>query len=130
MRKSGVLLPVTGLPSRYGIGTFSKEGYAFIDFLEKAGQKLWQILPLGPTGYGDSPYQSFSTFAGNPYYIDLEELIEKGWLTEEECEEADYGEEAEFVDYEKIFYSRFKLLRKAYERSNILQDGDFCRFVE
>ena len=76
MRKSGVLLPVSGIPSKYGIGTFSKQAYAFIDSLEKAGQSYWQILPLGPTGYGDSPYQSFSTFAGNPYYIDLETLIE------------------------------------------------------
>lgn len=80
MRRSGVLLPVTSLPSRFGIGTFSKEAYAFVDFLKEAGQKLWQILPLGPTGYGDSPYQAFSTFAGNPYLIDLEELIENGWL--------------------------------------------------
>ncbi|MDE6064075.1 MAG: 4-alpha-glucanotransferase, partial [Lachnospiraceae bacterium] len=69
MRKSGILLPVSSLPSRYGIGTFSKEAYEFVDFLRDAGQKLWQILPLGATGYGDSPYQSFSTFAGNPYYI-------------------------------------------------------------
>ena len=76
MRRSGVLLPVTSLPSRFGIGTFSKEAYAFVDFLKEAGQKLWQILPLGPTGYGDSPYQAFSTFAGNPYLIDLEELID------------------------------------------------------
>ena len=89
MRRSGVLLPVTSLPSRFGIGTFSKEAYAFVDFLKEAGQKLWQILPLGPTGYGDSPYQAFSTFAGNPYLIDLEELIENGWLTEEECENTD-----------------------------------------
>lgn len=78
MRKSGILLPVSSIPSRYGIGAFSKQAYDFVDFLEKAGQKLWQILPLGPTGYGDSPYQSFSTFAGNPYYIDLEQLTEKG----------------------------------------------------
>ena len=77
MRRSGVLLPVTSLPSRFGIGTFSKEAYAFVDFLKEAGQKLWQILPLGPTGYGDSPYQAFSTFAGNPYLIDLEELIDE-----------------------------------------------------
>ena len=130
MRKSGVLLPISGLPSRYGIGTFSKESYAFVDFLEKAGQKLWQILPLGPTGYGDSPYQSFSTFAGNPYYIDLEEFIEKGFLTEEECEAEAYGDEPAYVNYEKIFYSRFRLLRKAYERSNILQDGEFKKFVK
>ena len=73
MRKSGILLAISSLPSKYGIGTFSKEAYDFVDFLHKAGQSMWQILPLGPTGYGDSPYQSFSTFAGNPYYIDLEE---------------------------------------------------------
>ena len=78
MRTSGILLPVASLPSKYGIGAFSKEAYEFVDTLEKAGQSYWQILPLGPTGYGDSPYQSFSTFAGNPYFIDLEKLIKKG----------------------------------------------------
>ncbi len=129
MRKSGVLLPVSGISSDYGIGTFSKESYEFVDFLEEAGQKLWQILPLGPTGYGDSPYQSFSTFAGNPYYIDLEEFIEKGWLTRQECEGADFGQNPEYVDYEKLFLSRFLLLRKAYDRSNIREDGDFQEFV-
>ena len=76
MRSSGILLPVSALPGKYGIGSFSKEAYAFVDFLEAAGQKLWQILPLGQTSYGDSPYQSFSTFAGNPYFISLETLIE------------------------------------------------------
>ena len=86
MRKSGILLPVFSLPGRYGIGGFSKEARAFIDYLAEAGQSFWQILPLGPTGYGDSPYQSFSTFAGNPYYIDLEDLIRQGLLTEEECQ--------------------------------------------
>lgn len=130
MRKSGVLLPISSIPSRYGIGTFSKESYEFVDFLQQAGQKLWQILPLGPTGYGDSPYQSFSTFAGNPYYIDLEEFIEKGLLTEKECREADFGDSSGYVDYEKIFHSRFQLLRKAYERSSILDDKDFCDFVQ
>ena len=78
MRESGVLLPIFSLPSRFGIGCFSKEAYEFVDQLEKAGQSRWQILPLGPTGYGDSPYQSFSTFAGNPYFIDLEMLAERG----------------------------------------------------
>ena len=77
MRSSGILLPVSALPGKYGIGSFSKEAYAFVDFLEEAGQKLWQILPLGQTSYGDSPYQSFSTFAGNPYFISLETLIEE-----------------------------------------------------
>ena len=79
-RASGVLLPVASLPSEYGIGAFSKEAYKFVKMLKKAGQSYWQILPLGPTGYGDSPYQSFSTFAGNPYFIDLNTLVKKGWL--------------------------------------------------
>ena len=77
-RRCGVLLPVASLPSRYGIGCFSKEAYEFVDFLADSGQSYWQILPLGQTGYGDSPYQSFSTFAGNPYFIDPEALIEAG----------------------------------------------------
>ena len=81
MRASGILLPISSLPSKYGIGCFSKSAYEFVDRLKAAGQKYWQILPLGPTGYGDSPYQSFSTFAGNPYFISLEELIEEGVLT-------------------------------------------------
>ena len=130
MRKSGILLPVSSIPSKYGIGTFSKQAYEFVDFLEKAGQKYWQILPLGPTGYGDSPYQSFSTFAGNPYYIDLEALVEKGWLTEEECDACDFGADEEYVDYEKIYLSRFKILKKAYERSNIAADEAFLKFRE
>ena len=128
MRQAGILLPISSLPSRYGIGTFSKEAYEFVDFLEQSGQTLWQILPLGPTGYGDSPYQSFSTFAGNPYYIDLEELIEKGWLTRRECNAKDFGEDETSVDYEKIYLSRFKLLRKAFERSKIWEDDDFKWF--
>ncbi|MFQ7501498.1 MAG: 4-alpha-glucanotransferase, partial [Blautia coccoides] len=92
MRRSGMLLPIASLPSPYGIGAFSKEAYEFIDLLKDTGQRLWQILPLGPTSYGDSPYQSFSTFAGNPYFIDLEVLIGKGWLTEEECDACDWGD--------------------------------------
>ena len=76
-----MLMPVSALPGAYGIGCFSKEAYEFVDILKEAGQKLWQILPLGQTGYGDSPYQSFSTFAGNPYFIDLETLIEDELLT-------------------------------------------------
>ena len=130
MRRSGVLLPVTSLPSRFGIGTFSKEAYAFVDFLKEAGQKLWQILPLGPTGYGDSPYQAFSTFAGNPYLIDLEELIENGWLTEEECENTDWGGSKSYVDYEKMYQGRFPLLRKAYHNSHIAENAEFIAFCE
>ena len=83
-RKCGVLLPVSSLPSKYGIGCFDKKAYEFVDALKEAGQSYWQILPLGPTSYGDSPYQSFSTFAGNPYFISLEELIKEGVLTKKE----------------------------------------------
>ena len=125
MRRSGMLLPVASLPSKYGIGTFSKEAYDFVDMLHSAGQKLWQILPLGPTGYGDSPYQSFSTFAGNPYFIDLDQLVGEGLLTEEECNSYDWGNKSNYIDYEKIYLSRFKILRKAYKRSNI---GDSKKF--
>ena len=130
MRASGILLPISSIPSSYGIGTFSKEAYEFVDFLEEAGQRYWQILPLGPTGYGDSPYQSFSTFAGNPYYIDLEKLIEDGILTKEQCEACDWGGSLEYIDYEKIYRSRFKVLKIAFENSGIERNEDFRNFVE
>lgn len=116
MRKSGILLPIASLPSKYGIGCFSKEAYEFVDSLKAAGQKYWQILPLGPTGYGDSPYQSFSAFAGNPYFIDLVKLTEEGLLTEAECDEVDFGDDERFIDYEKQYMGRFILLKKAYDR--------------
>ena len=114
-RACGVLLPIFSLASEYGIGTFSKEAYDFVDFLEKAGQRYWQILPLGPTSYGDSPYQSFSTFAGNPYFIDITELISLGLLTREEADKYDFGESDEYIDYEKMYKSRFRLLMSAFE---------------
>lgn len=117
MREQGILMPVSSIPSRYGMGTFGRESYEFVDFLKKAGQKLWQILPLGPVGYGASPYQSFSTFAGNPYYIDLEFLIEDGYLTREECDACDFGDHENYIDYEKMYLQRFPLLRKAWERA-------------
>lgn len=129
MRKSGILLPVSSIPSKYGIGTFSKQAYDFIDSLEKAGQSYWQILPLGPTGYGDSPYQSFSTFAGNPYYIDLESLIEEGYLTKDDCERCDFGDHDEYIDYEKIYLSRFKVLKIAFQNSNVVKEADFQNYV-
>ena len=130
MRRSGVLMPISSIPSAYGIGTFSAQAYEFVDMLEKAGQSYWQILPLGPTGYGDSPYQSFSTFAGNPYYIDLEALIEKGWLTKAECDQYDFGDNDEYIDYEKIYLSRFKVLRKAFQNSGIEKEEEFIQFCE
>ena len=129
-RTAGILLPVTSLPSKYGIGCFSKSAYDFVDWLKAAGQTFWQILPLGPTSYGDSPYQSFSTFAGNPYFISLESLIEEGALTEEECEEADFGHKANDINYEKLYKNRYPLLRKAYERSKISENPAYLRFVE
>lgn len=113
-RACGILLPVASLPSEYGIGAFSKEAYAFVDQLAAAGQRYWQILPLGPTGYGDSPYQSFSAFAGNPYFIDLETLVAKGLLTKAECDAADLGADPQDIDYEKQYFHRFPLLKKAF----------------
>ena len=130
MRTSGVLLPITSLPSKYGIGCFSKEAYEFVDFLAEAGQTYWQVLPMGPTGYGDSPYQAFSTFAGNPYFIDLEDLIARKWLTAKECEKADFGNDSENVNYELQYKNRFSLLRKAFKRSGIEDDKEFKKFIK
>ncbi|SFH66638.1 4-alpha-glucanotransferase [Pseudobutyrivibrio sp. OR37] len=112
-RSSGILLPISSLPSAYGIGTLGKAAYDFADFLKASGQKYWQVLPLGPTSYGDSPYQSFSTFAGNPYFIDLEMLVEDGLLTKSEIEKENWGTNPRYVDYGQIYVSRFKVLEKA-----------------
>ena len=130
MRETGILLPITSLPSSYGIGCFSIEAYEFVDKLKKAGQNYWQILPLGPTSYGDSPYQSFSAYAGNPYFIDLGSLVAEGLLTKEECDGVDFGADSRYVDYEKIYFGRFNILRKAYERSNFLEKEDAKEFIE
>lgn len=129
-RASGILLPVASLPSKYGIGCFSKEAYDFIDRLKEAGQSYWQILPLSPTSYGDSPYQSFSSFAGNPYFIDLEALTRDGVLTRKECDACDFGSDPNKIDYGKLYVERFPLLKLAYERSEIHKDPDFVRFVQ
>ena len=112
-RAAGILMPITSLPSPYGIGTIGKEAREFADFLKASGQKIWQILPVGPTSYGDSPYQSFSTYAGNPYMIDLDTLCDEGLLTKSDLER-DWGADAEKVDYEKIYNNRFEVLRIAY----------------
>ena len=132
VRKQGILLPVSSIPSAYGIGTFGRESYRFVDFLEKSVNRLWQILPLGPTGYGDSPYQSFSTFAGNPYYIDLELLIEEGLLTKEICDGYDFGDNEHYVDYEKIYLSRFKVLKIAFEnakKQGLMDAPEYQKFI-
>ncbi len=131
MKKSaGILFAVSSLPSKYGIGCFSKEAYRFVDWLKEAGQTYWQILPMGPTGYGDSPYQSFSTFSGNPYYIDLEALIQDGLLTRDECRKIDFGDDPESVDYEKLYNGRYILLRKAFERSDVSNQSSYCSFMQ
>lgn len=107
MRTSGILMPVSSLPSPYGIGSLGAEAYRFVDFLAAAGQRYWQILPIGPTGYGDSPYQSFSAFAANPYFIDLDALEQRGLLTHDEIARFDFGPEApEGIDYGALFRTR------------------------
>ncbi len=129
-RSAGVLLSVSSLPSKFGIGCFDESAYNFIDRLKKAGQTYWQILPLGPTSYGDSPYQSFSTFAGNPYFINLREFIADGLLSEKECDSADFGAESDSVDYYKLYVNRYPLLKKAYRNSDIHKNSDYIRFCE
>lgn len=130
-RYAGVLLSVTSLPSKYGIGCFDQAAYDFVDWLEKAGQRYWQILPLGATAHGgsdNSPYQAYSAFAGNPYMISLEALIEEGVLTRQECDAMDFGANPAKVDFEKLHDNRYILLHKAYERSRISENKDYQRF--
>ncbi len=130
MRACGVLLPITSLPSKYGVGCFSKSAYEFVDFLKAAKQTYWQVLPMGITSYGDSPYQSFSTFAGNPYMIDLEQLIQEGLLSSEECERVDMGEHPQYIDYAKLYESRYYLLHLAYVRHNLEEDEKYKKFIK
>lgn len=133
MRRQGVLMPIFSMPSPYGIGTFGKDSYEFVDFLREAGQKLWQILPLGPTGYGASPYQSFSTFAGNSYLIDLEMLIEEGYLTRQQCDSIDFGNNPDYIDYAKMYEGRNAILRLAFAKAvemGIEETVKYQRFIE
>ena len=129
-REAGILLPIFSLPGKYGIGCFSEQAFRFADFLKRSGQSCWQILPVGPTGYGDSPYQSFSTFAGNPYFISLEELIRQGLLLREECDEADFGNDESHVDYGKLYEFRRPLLKKAFSRSRHQETEEYREFSE
>lgn len=127
-RSSGILMAMSSLPSKHGIGTMGKCAYEFVDFLKAAGQKYWQLLPLGPTSYGDSPYSSFSTFAGNPYYIDLDMLAAEGLLKKSEYKNLDWGADAERVDYGRIYEVRFKVLRCAYERGKAVLGEELAQF--
>ena len=115
MRESGILMPVSSLPGPYGIGCFGKKAEKFVDFLAVAGQKIWQILPLSPTGYGDSPYQSCSAFAGNPYFIDLDALKAEGLLTAAQLKAEPWGKDPLNVDYGTLYTSRYKILRAVQE---------------
>lgn len=103
MKKAGILLPVFSLPGKYGIGTLGQNAIDFIDLLCDTGNSIWQILPMGPTGFGDSPYQSFSAFAGNPYFIDLETLVSDGLLDEKDLAAIDFGKDPKHVDYGKQY---------------------------
>ena len=127
-RCSGVLMPISSLPSPYGIGTLGNIAYDWIDFLKESGQSWWQILPLGPTSYGDSPYQSFSSAAGNPYLIDLDMLVCEGLLEKNDLRGINWGENPERVDYGLIFNSRFKVLYKAYQKGKETLKGEFEAF--
>ena len=128
MRESGILMHITSLPGAYGIGTMGKNAYRFVDFLESAGQSYWQILPLTPTGYGDSPYQSFSACAGNHYLIDLDILVEEGLLKQEEIDAIVWGKDPERVDYGTMYDHRTKVLQLACDR--FIPDEDYQAFLE
>ncbi|MBR5156784.1 MAG: 4-alpha-glucanotransferase [Clostridia bacterium] len=127
-RGAGILLAISSLPSPYGIGTLGDSAYKFVDFLKKSGQSYWQVLPIGPTSYGDSPYQSFSAFAGNPYFIDLISLAQDGLLKREDIEAFDWGKDEEKVDYQKLYDYRFNILRMAYENSNHKGEEEYKKF--
>ena len=128
-RGAGILLAVTSLPSPYGIGTMGKEAFRFVDMLTDLRQKYWQGLPIGPTSFGDSPYQSFSAFAGNPYLIDLDILIEEGLLKQEEVDGYNWGIRKDDIDYALIYNNRFKVLKSAFDRFDVKKDAfkKFCK---
>ncbi len=128
MRRAGILLPLFSLPSPYGIGTMGQSARDFIDFLVKAGQSCWQVLPVGPTSFGDSPYQSFSSFAGNPYFIDLDDLAAEGLLSPEEYKTLDWGD-PRTVDYALLYQNRYPVLRKACQRLLENPPSDYEAFL-
>ena len=129
-RGAGVLMPIFSLPSPYGIGTFGRAAYEFIDQLKRGRQTYWQVLPMGPTCYGDSPYQSYSAFAGNPYFIDLDTLKDEKLLTQDEIDACWWCDKQDQVKYDALYYYRFPLLRKAYERSDHKESAEYQVFLE
>ena len=130
VRASGVLMHISSLPSESGIGTLGKSAYAFVDFLKGAGQRYWQILPVCPTGFGASPYQSYSSFAGNPFFIDLELLCRSGFLKKEDYEGINWGEDASQVDFERVEEGREKVFKKVFANFKVRIPDDFYRFCE
>lgn len=130
MRKAGVLMPISSLPSPWGIGTLGAAAREFVDFMAQGGQACWQILPICPTSYGDSPYQSFSSYAGNPYFIDLDELAQQGLLEPEEYQELDWGDDPANVDYGLLYERRYPVLQLACGRLLERDDPAFSRFCE
>ena len=128
-RGAGILLPISSLPSPYGIGSLGKEAYEFVDRLKEAGQRYWQVLPIGPTSFGDSPYQSFSAFAGNPYFIDFDILIHEGLLTQEEVDAYSWYDQPDDIDYARLYRQRFEVLRKAYGRSKHETSRQYAEFL-
>lgn len=128
-RGAGILLAITSLPSSYGIGTLGDAAFQFIDLLVDLKQRYWQMLPVGPTGFGDSPYQSYSAFAGNPYLIDLDNLVEQGLLKEEEIRSFHWGNDDTDIDYAMIYENRYQVLKMAYARFDNAEEG-FLKFLE
>ncbi len=128
-RSAGILMPISSLPSPYGIGTFGKAAFTFVDFLSHAKQSYWQILPVGPTGYGDSPYSSFSSFAGNPYFIDLDELCREKLLRKKDFCNIDWGSDETRIDYGLLYQNRMKVLRKAADALLERNDEEFRLFL-
>ena len=126
-RSAGILMPIFSLPSNYGIGSLGKEAYKFVDFLVEAKQSYWQILPIGPTSYGDSPYQTFSSYAGNPYFIDLDLLVQDKLLDKIDLKEA--IDRNDYIDYGRLYETRFKILFKAYQNGIEIYKEDFSEFI-
>ena len=129
-RSSGILMHITSLPSPYGIGSMGKSAFDFIDFLKKAGQTYWQILPINPPGYGDSPYQAFSTFAGNPYLIDLDQLVQNGWLKQEELDRVSWGSREDQVDFSTMYDQRLHVLHLAWSRFHKAPADGYAEYLE
>ena len=129
-RSSGILMHITSLSSPYGIGSMGKSAFDFIDFLKKAGQTYWQILPINPPGYGDSPYQAFSTFAGNPYLIDLDQLVQNGWLKQEELDRVSWGSREDQVDFSTMYDQRLHVLHLAWSRFHKAPADGYAEYLE